>query len=557
MTTLCLTGGSPARLEAAAAVLHRAGMARPAPLAGEAGVDFAHWHQHACEALGQTEEATPGRLWERLAADLFLANADTPLWGWAETRSVALLEFWAGFEASIRFVLLCETPRQALRNILRQNTATEPVEAVLLQWQQTHEALLRFHLRQPRRSLLVWAEDAERTPHELLQTINNRWSLQLADETATPAATTPASMLEIYLADRIAEKYPQVETLARELQASIDMLADSPPADSTIIDGDALIEGYRGLCDRSSEEQLIAAAQGQIEQLTQARDAEAKGKAEAIAQKVALAKEKAEAIAQRDAEAKGKADAQARIGVLEKEKGELSAARDQQAKLAQERQGQIEQLTQARDAEAKGKADAQARIGVLEKEKGELSAARDQQAKLAQERQGQIEQLTQARDAEAKGKAEAIAQKVALAKEKAEAIAQRDAEAKGKADAQARIGVLEKEKGELSAARDQQAKLAQERQGQIEQLTQARDAEAKGKAETIAQKEALAKEKTDAIAERDESRQRLQDQQARMQQLETENTEARMRQTLLQDELVKAEAQIELIKDLLLREPGL
>jgi hypothetical protein len=207
---------------------------------------------------------------------------------------------------------------------------------------------------------------------------------------------------------------------------------------------------------------------------------------------------------------------------LEQEKSAL-------ARRQEELERQVADLTQTRDAETKAKADAQTRIGVLEKEKGELSAARDQQAKLAQERQGQIEQLTQARDAETKGKA----------------------------DAQARIGVLEKEKGELSAARDQQAKLAQERQGQIEQLTQARDAEAKGKAETIAQKEALAKEKTDAIAERDESRQRLQDQQARMQQLETENTEARMRQTLLQDELVKAEAQIELIKDLLLREPGL
>ena len=38
---------------------------------------------------------------------------------------------------------------------------------------------------------------------------------------------------------------------------------------------------------------------------------------------------------------------------------------------------------------------------------------------------------------------------------------------------------------------------------------------------------------------------------------ELENQELQHRQQLLQDELVKAEAQIELIKDLLLREPGL
>ncbi len=45
--------------------------------------------------------------------------------------------------------------------------------------------------------------------------------------------------------------------------------------------------------------------------------------------------------------------------------------------------------------------------------------------------------------------------------------------------------------------------------------------------------------------------------QQRNQQLETDNQQNAIRQQLLQEELIKAEAQIELIKDLLLREPGL
>ena len=45
--------------------------------------------------------------------------------------------------------------------------------------------------------------------------------------------------------------------------------------------------------------------------------------------------------------------------------------------------------------------------------------------------------------------------------------------------------------------------------------------------------------------------------QQRNQQLEIDNQENTLRQQLLQEELIKAEAQIELIKDLLLREPGL
>jgi hypothetical protein len=45
--------------------------------------------------------------------------------------------------------------------------------------------------------------------------------------------------------------------------------------------------------------------------------------------------------------------------------------------------------------------------------------------------------------------------------------------------------------------------------------------------------------------------------QQRLQQIEGHNAELATRQTLFQDEMVRAEAQIDLIKDVLLREPGL
>ncbi len=49
----------------------------------------------------------------------------------------------------------------------------------------------------------------------------------------------------------------------------------------------------------------------------------------------------------------------------------------------------------------------------------------------------------------------------------------------------------------------------------------------------------------------------LEDARQQIQQLEQEASESLHRQQLLHEELIKAEAQIELIKDLLLREPGL
>jgi hypothetical protein len=89
---------------------------------------------------------------------------------------------------------------------------------------------------------------------------------------------------------------------------------------------------------------------------------------------------------------------------------------------------------------------------------------------------------------------------------------------------------------QLTQARDEQAKVAAERQTQIQQLTQARDEQAKLAAERQRQLDEMKK---------------------RLQQIEGQNTEFATHQTLLQEEVVRAEAQIDLIKDVLLREPGL
>ena len=98
-----------------------------------------------------------------------------------------------------------------------------------------------------------------------------------------------------------------------------------------------------------------------------------------------------------------------------------------------------------------------------------------------------------------------------------------------------------------------------------------RDAEVNAKAQAIAQRDALAKEKADLAAQvvaqtqlatqrqqaLGNSQQEIADLHQRIQQFEAQTQENTYRQQLQQEEMIKAEAQIELIKDLLLREPGL
>ncbi|MFM8444045.1 MAG: hypothetical protein ACKN9W_11995 [Methylococcus sp.] len=308
---------------------------------------------------------------------------------------------------------------------------------------------------------------------------------------------------------------------------------------------------------RDAEAQAKAEAHARIGQLEQAwqelvtaRDALAQQNAALSQARDAEAQAKAEALAQRDVEAQAKAEAQVRIGQLEQAQQELVGARDalaqQYAVLSQARDAEAQAKAEAlaqRDAEAQAKAETQARIGQLEQAQQKLVTARDA---LAQQNAA----LSQARDAEAQAKAEALAQ--------------RDAEAQAKAEAQGRIGQLEQAWQELVAARDA---LAQQNAA----LSKTRDTEAQSKAEAteriaeleqeisdgLAQYDALFKEKQKLDNVLSETKAAAERMRADITDRELELAECRHRQQLMNDELLKAEAQIELIKDLLLREPGL
>ncbi len=125
-----------------------------------------------------------------------------------------------------------------------------------------------------------------------------------------------------------------------------------------------------------------------------------------------------------------------------------------------------------------------------------------------------------------------------------------------------------KEVAELTQARDAQAKLAAERQGDIvalqqdldaksikvAELTQARDVQAKLAMERQDKIVHLQQQLKDSSHEKDAI---IAEKENKIDCLETELNETHHRQKLLDEEMLKAEAQIDLIKDLLLREEGI
>ena len=275
---------------------------------------------------------------------------------------------------------------------------------------------------------------------------------------------------------------------------------------------------------------------------------------------------------------KGSADLAAMRDALDKDITSLKVERDEQTNLAAERQAQVEALahdkaqlnadrdalgkakvvlTQVCDDQAKLLSDLEAKIGsldqqnselttirdVLSKEKNDLTKTRDEQAKLLSEHQTEIDLLR-------KEKADIATARDALAKEKTELIKSRDDQAKLASERHTEIDQLRKEKADIAAARDA---LANEKT----ELTKTRDNQTKLANDLKEQLDKIILERDQYQKSASDSKKSVDSAQLRIKTLEYENNESQHRQRLLHDELGRAEAQIDLIKDLLLREPGL
>lgn len=197
-----------------------------------------------------------------------------------------------------------------------------------------------------------------------------------------------------------------------------------------------------------------------------------------------------------------------------------------------------------------------AELNGLLKEREERILALDEslqnQTRIALDRRAEVERLTEERDV---------------------LTHQREQDQKVTESLQLRVRALEKECAQLSSqhvqdldqltrARDEQARLAGERQAQLERLTKERDEHAKLAIERKVEVERLTKARDEQAklaqtkqAEIDRQMRLLQDDQARIAQLESQLAELTKRQTLLSEEIVKAEGQIDVIKHVLLREP--
>jgi hypothetical protein len=409
MISLCITGHSPAAIAAAQAALAAAGMSPARGLERDLNINFSSWHERVHQALEQSQpepgedeydsrpDAAPaamGRLWEQLANDLFLANMDAKIWGWADAKSLGLLDFWLELDGSTHFVLLATPPEQFLAEHLDQ-LAQEPgrrlqdlpIDSLMDQWWQAHQTMLRFALHHPKRCVLLMAE-LPLPADALVQAVKGAWARKLkalrADPTGAialdtlPGAEHAAALLR-YFAAELCQAYPQAQSLQHEMES----VALALPA-AAIGAPQALLESVLSTVSLASRvpallrqlldlECKVAEAE---QQLPRIKDAEEKG--ELFLAQLHQVQEELERFYLRNTELEAELQAKAQLDealaqerhALAQECNALAADRDAEAQAKTE-------AAKQRDAEAAAKAQAIAQRDALEQEKAELIAARN------------------------------------------------------------------------------------------------------------------------------------------------------------------------------------
>lgn len=235
---------------------------------GPADINSTLCNAHDCQALSSTAESNdrllvlnPGPVWNELALDLMLANTQHKLWGWADPQAIHLLDYWAGLEPGIRFVLVYANPETAFAGPdssqvgeVSDDLLQADHERQCQQWIAFNHSLLHFYLRHPERSVLMHA-DTDSSGHVLRQ-LELLESADIGVDT-TIKTVSDQPLAQRLLAQQLAQQYPGLQQCFNELQAAATApaLAQKTQASAAVI-AQALQELHGKLSETLSPEEI-------------------------------------------------------------------------------------------------------------------------------------------------------------------------------------------------------------------------------------------------------------------------------------------------------------
>lgn len=193
MKTLCITGTKCAMFNKISNTIFNAGISPAKTITQPNGssMDFNDWHQKVVDEnslLSIDSSSKIGRIWEQLAVDLFMENVGQEKWGWACPHSVKLLNFWHSFAPQLCFILLYSTPEEAIysasKNLNNNSAHNNSGDAIIKQWLNDQQMMLKFYIKNPLQSLLINVNDFRKNPKYLVEKINEHFNFNLNSFTA-------------------------------------------------------------------------------------------------------------------------------------------------------------------------------------------------------------------------------------------------------------------------------------------------------------------------------------------------------------------------------------
>lgn len=265
MNSLCITGASPKALAITHDILHSAGMQLVKTPKSNEDFTLAHWHEQVVSHYNEKDVHKSikqlGRFWEQIVCNIFMENYRESLWGWADTRSAWLLDFWYSFDPQLKFIFVYTPPEHLLADFITHASneiSEQDFKNSLSAWQRYYETLLGFYEKYPSQCLLINITDYKASPSFLIEQCEKQWQLSLdykeqlfkevANQTETQDSIDP-------LAHYFATEYLQDATDIKALQHRIESLTEQAQKNTALVTLDHAFSHYNRLTKRIAKQE--------------------------------------------------------------------------------------------------------------------------------------------------------------------------------------------------------------------------------------------------------------------------------------------------------------
>ncbi len=204
----------------------------------------------------QFGQIRPGKFWETMVNDFMSANMTVTDWGWADAKSIQLLDYWRQFDNLCKFVLVYSSPAYALAGLLMETRPSpELVRKTMSLWLVENSRMLNFYFANKDRAILVNVSSFASDAGSLVALAKEKLGLELADLSGEALALAHDSLLDLMASPLVAD-YASCQELFQEMESAADLPSAEDSSDSSSLSCLAW-DSYRAACKqievRSSE----------------------------------------------------------------------------------------------------------------------------------------------------------------------------------------------------------------------------------------------------------------------------------------------------------------